>query len=215
MKAQRTIKTEARLSGRGLFGGKEVKIVFRPAEPDTGVVFVRTDFDPPVEIAVSPRNIISRERRSALGNGEVFIETSEHCLAAVSALGIDNLVIEMDAPELPGFDGSSDEYYRALQKCGTVEQDAPRRELVILIVLLSSMVLIFGSGFVWPVEMIPVPVSFVLQIFPVVPAIELLLGLNQLGAEFSDLLPLWRQLWLCVLLYGAAAWLLIGKRLRQ
>lgn len=131
LKAQRTIKSEVRLSGRGLFGGKEVRVVFRPAEPDTGVVFVRTDRNPPVRIEVSPKNIVSKERRTALGNGEVFVETSEHCLAAASALGIDNLIIEMDAPELPGFDGSSDDYFKAFQKCGTVEQPAPRHELVI------------------------------------------------------------------------------------
>lgn len=131
MKPQRTIKSEARLSGRGLFGGKEVRVTFRPADPDTGVVFVRTDRNPPVRIEVVPQNIVSKERRTALGNGEVFVETSEHCLAAANALGIDNLIIEMDAPELPGFDGSSDEYFKTFQKCGTVEQSVPCRELVI------------------------------------------------------------------------------------
>ena len=131
MKAQKTIKSEVRLSGRGLFGGKEAKVTFRPAEPDTGVVFVRTDMDPPVTIEVRPENIIAKERRTALGNGDVYIETSEHCLAAANALNIDNLIIEMDASELPGFDGSSDEYFKVLQKCGTVEQSAPRNDLVI------------------------------------------------------------------------------------
>ncbi len=131
MKTQRTIKSEARLGGRGLFGGKEVRVTFRPADPNTGVVFVRTDCEPPVRIEVTPQNIISKERRTALGKGDVCIETSEHCLAAAHALGIDNLVIEIDGPELPGFDGSSDEYYRTLQKCGLVEQAEPRRELVI------------------------------------------------------------------------------------
>lgn len=105
--------------------------MFRPAEADTGIVFVRTDLERPVRIAVRPESIVQRQRRSALGNGDVYIETSEHCLAAASALGIDNLVVELSAPELPGFDGSCEEYFKTLQKCGLAEQSRPRRELVI------------------------------------------------------------------------------------
>ena len=97
MKQQKTIKTEARLSGKGLFGGKDVKILFKPAPPDAGIVFVRTDVDPAVSIKVRPENIVQRERRTALGIGEVYVETSEHCLAAIAALDIDNITIELDA----------------------------------------------------------------------------------------------------------------------
>lgn len=131
MKPQKTIKNEAQLSGKGLFFGKDVKVVFRPADPDTGIVFVRTDQAKPVRIVVGPDSIVERDRRSALGNGDVYIETSEHCLAAAAALGIDNLIVELDAPELPGFDGSCEEYFKTLQKCGPVEQLKARRELVI------------------------------------------------------------------------------------
>lgn len=105
--------------------------MFRPAEPDTGIVFVRTDLERPVRIRVCPESIVERQRRSALGNGDVLIETSEHCLAAAAALGLDNLIIEMDAPELPGFDGSSEEYFKTLSKCEPIEQNKPRRQLVI------------------------------------------------------------------------------------
>jgi len=120
-----------KLSGRGLFSGQEVKVTFRPAQPDTGVVFVRTDLPTPVHIAAIADNIAERERRTALKNGSVGIETPEHCLAAVSALGIDNIIIELDAVELPGFEGSSEEYFRVLSKAGIVEQQAQRKELVI------------------------------------------------------------------------------------
>ena len=131
MSRQRTIKTEARLSGKGLFGGRDVRIVFKPAEPDAGLVFVRTDLPGPVEIPVGPEYIVQRDRRTALASGQAVVETSEHCLASIYALGIDNLIIELDDEELPGFDGSSEEYFRALQKAGVVEQDRERKELVI------------------------------------------------------------------------------------
>jgi UDP-3-O-[3-hydroxymyristoyl] N-acetylglucosamine deacetylase / 3-hydroxyacyl-[acyl-carrier-protein] dehydratase len=131
LKQQKTIKSEFKISGRGLFGGKEAKVIFKPAGPDRGIVFVRTDLDSPVEIPVLPDYITQRDRRSALQNGTAFVETSEHCLAAVYAMEIDNLIIEIEGNELPGFDGSADDYFKALQKVGTVEQSIARKEIVI------------------------------------------------------------------------------------
>lgn len=131
MKLQKTINGECKLSGKGLFSGAEVRVIFRPAEPNTGIVFVRTDLPEPVRIPALADNIVERDRRTALQNGAVCIETPEHCMAAISALGISNLVIEMDAQELPGFDGSSEEFFQALEKCGLVEQQAEQRELAI------------------------------------------------------------------------------------
>ena len=131
MSLQRTIKSEARLSGRGLFRGRDVRVVFKPAGPDTGVLFVRTDLPDPVEIPVGPEYIIQRDRRTALASGQAVVETPEHCLASIYALGIDNLIIELDGEELPGFDGSSEEYFKALQKTGVVEQEQSRKELVV------------------------------------------------------------------------------------
>jgi UDP-3-O-[3-hydroxymyristoyl] N-acetylglucosamine deacetylase/3-hydroxyacyl-[acyl-carrier-protein] dehydratase len=131
LKLQKTIKSEFKLSGRGMFGGKDAKVVFKPAEEDHGVVFIRTDLDSPMEIPVGPRYITQRDRRSALQNGTAFVETPEHCMAAIHALGIDNLIIEIDGPELPGFDGSAEEYFKAFQKSGIVEQTAPRKEIIV------------------------------------------------------------------------------------
>lgn len=131
MKQQKTIKSEFKLSGKGLFGGKEAKVTFKPAGPDRGVVFVRTDLDVPVEIPVLPDYITQRDRRSALQNGAAFVETSEHCLAAVYAMDIDNLIIEIEGSELPGCDGSAEEYFKALQKAGVVEQSVVRKEITI------------------------------------------------------------------------------------
>ena len=131
MSQQKTIKSENKVSGKGLFGGKEAKVIFKPAEADKGIVFVRTDLDAPVEIPVLPEYISQRDRRSALQNGDAYVETPEHCLAAIHALGIDNMVIEIDGPELPGLDGSSENYFEAIFKCGIVEQSASRRDIVI------------------------------------------------------------------------------------
>ena len=131
MRLQKTINSEAKLSGKGLFTGGDVKVVFRPAEIDTGAVFVRTDLAEPVRISAKVANIAERDRRTALRKGAASIETPEHCLAALSALQIDNIVIEVDGPELPGFDGSSEEYFKALKKAGVVEQQAECKTIAI------------------------------------------------------------------------------------
>ena len=131
MKLQKTIGNKGKLSGKGLFGGKDVRVVFRPADADTGVVFVRTDLSEPVRIPVAPANIAGRDRRTALKKGAVSIETPEHCLAAINALGLDNLIIEIDAVELPGFDGSCEEYFKTLQKCEIVDQNAEKKQISI------------------------------------------------------------------------------------
>jgi UDP-3-O-[3-hydroxymyristoyl] N-acetylglucosamine deacetylase/3-hydroxyacyl-[acyl-carrier-protein] dehydratase len=128
---QKTIKSEVKLAGKGLFGGRDVKVVFKPAEPDTGIVFVRTDLETPVSIPIVPSSIAERSRRTAVQADKVAVETPEHCLAAISAMDIDNLIVEIDALEFPGFDGSSEEYFKALQKAGIVEQDAEQNPLVI------------------------------------------------------------------------------------
>lgn len=131
MKLQKTISAPMAVSGKGLFGGKDARVVFRPAPADTGVVFVRTDVAEPVRIRAVASNIAQRSRRTALKKGPVSVETVEHCLAAVNALEIDNLIIEVDAPEMPAPDCSSSEYFRTLVQAGLVEQESPRREFAI------------------------------------------------------------------------------------
>lgn len=128
---QKTIKIEAKLTGKGLFGGEDITVTFKPAGINTGVVFVRTDGDKPIRIPALASNIVERARRTALQKGTVTVETPEHCLAAVSALEITNLIIEIDGGELPGFDGSSVEYFRTLANCEIETQQARSRELVI------------------------------------------------------------------------------------
>ncbi|MGD8501740.1 MAG: UDP-3-O-acyl-N-acetylglucosamine deacetylase [Phycisphaerales bacterium] len=131
MKLQKTIKTENRLTGRGMFGGKEAKVVFRPAPADSGVVFVRTDVPEAVRIKAVASNLAERSRRTTIKKGRVSIETVEHCLAAINALTIDNLVIEVEGPELPASDCSCAEYFKVLKHTGLVEQSEKRKEFII------------------------------------------------------------------------------------
>ena len=131
MKLQKTIKNEGRIRGRGLFGGKEAKVVFRSAPTNSGLTFVRTDVAEPVRINAVASNLAERSRRTTIKKGSVSIETIEHCLAVVSALEIDNLVVEVNGPELPATDCSCLEYYKVLKRAGLLEQDVSRKEYVI------------------------------------------------------------------------------------
>ena len=131
MKLQKTIKTEGKIQGRGMFGGEETKLVFRPAPADSGITFVRTDTPEPVRISAVASNLAERSRRTTIKKGSVSIETIEHCLAAVNALEIDNVVVEVDGSELPAPDCSCAEYFKVLKRAGVVEQDVRRKQFVI------------------------------------------------------------------------------------
>jgi UDP-3-O-[3-hydroxymyristoyl] N-acetylglucosamine deacetylase/3-hydroxyacyl-[acyl-carrier-protein] dehydratase len=131
LKLQKTIKADARITGKGLFSGKEAKVVFRPAAADTGIVFVRTDVPDAVRIPAIAPNIAERSRRTAVKKGPVSIETVEHCLAAVNALEIDNVTIEVNGSELPAPDCSCAEYFKLLKRVGIIEQQTARKEFII------------------------------------------------------------------------------------
>ncbi len=131
MNPQRTIKSEARVSGRGLFGGEDSKVVFKPADINTGRVFVRTDLPDPVRIPALPTSIVPQGRRTTLGFGSATVETVEHVLAATHALEIDNIIIEVEGRELPSLDAGSAEFVRALNRAEIVDQQAPAKEIVI------------------------------------------------------------------------------------
>jgi UDP-3-O-[3-hydroxymyristoyl] N-acetylglucosamine deacetylase/3-hydroxyacyl-[acyl-carrier-protein] dehydratase len=119
------------MNGRGMFGGKEAKVTFRPAPVNTGLTFIRIDVPEQVKISAIPSNLAERSRRTTIKKGSVSIETIEHCMAAVNALEIDNLIIEIDGPELPAPDCSSAEYFKLLQRTGIVEQNVNRKEFTI------------------------------------------------------------------------------------
>lgn len=123
---QRTLKTPVEYRGIGLHSGKEIRVLVRPAEAGTGVSFVRTDLDDHPVVRAHGANMKARQRRTCIQDGRAEVYTCEHLLAAMFALGIDNALVEIDGEEVPGLDGSSLEFYRALQGSGLVETRAPR-----------------------------------------------------------------------------------------
>ena len=104
---QQTIKNEVSLSGVGLHTGNTVKMTFKPAPIDHGYAFVRIDLEGQPIIAANAEYVVNTQRGTNLEKNGVQIQTSEHVLAAAVGLGIDNLLIEIDASEPPIMDGSS------------------------------------------------------------------------------------------------------------
>ena len=121
MKLQKTIRESVKLTGKGLFGGQDATVTFHPAPEETGVLFARVDVAGTVRIAAVAPNIAERSRRTSIKKGEVSIETVEHCLAAIHALEIDNIFLEVEGPELPSPDCSSAQYVSILKQAGLVE----------------------------------------------------------------------------------------------
>ena len=101
----------------------------RPAQPDTGVVFRRVDLDVPVEIAARAHLVGDTRLCSCLESGEVKIYTVEHLMSALAGLGIDNVYVDLDGPEVPIMDGSAAPFALLLQQAGIEEQNAPKRFL--------------------------------------------------------------------------------------
>jgi UDP-3-O-[3-hydroxymyristoyl] N-acetylglucosamine deacetylase / 3-hydroxyacyl-[acyl-carrier-protein] dehydratase len=131
---QKTISRPISLSGRGLFSGEPATVTFLPAEPGTGIAFVREQDGKTATILATVENVTKRPRRTCLKNGTLFVETIEHCMAALSGLGIDNAVVKVTGGkvgELPAGDGSSEPFVRAIEEAGIAEQDAPVEPLII------------------------------------------------------------------------------------
>lgn len=127
---QRTLKKSVHATGVGLHSGRKVSLTFRPAPVDTGIVYVRTDLVPAVAIKAEAGLVRDTMLCTALVNeAGVRIATVEHLSAALSALGIDNLFIEVDAPEIPVMDGSAHPFLYLLQSGGIDEQGAAKRFL--------------------------------------------------------------------------------------
>jgi UDP-3-O-[3-hydroxymyristoyl] N-acetylglucosamine deacetylase len=124
---QRTLKNTIRATGVGLHTGDKVYVMLRPAPVDTGVVFRRTDLEPPVEIKASPDNVGDTRLSTTLVDGQARVSTVEHLLSAIAGLGIDNLYVDVSAAEVPIMDGSAGPFVFLIQSAGIVEQDAPKR----------------------------------------------------------------------------------------
>lgn len=104
---QKTIKNEVSAVGVGLHNGQKIRILLKPAKENTGIIFKRTDIKVPIEIKVKPQAVKETRLSSTIGKGKFKIATVEHLMSALSASGIDNILIEVDGSEIPIMDGSS------------------------------------------------------------------------------------------------------------
>jgi UDP-3-O-[3-hydroxymyristoyl] N-acetylglucosamine deacetylase len=127
MLRQRTLKTLISASGVGLHTGRKVRITLRPAAIDSGVVFRRVDLPSPVDIPARADAVGETRLSSCLVRGETKVYTVEHLMSALGGLGVDNVYIDLDGPEVPIMDGSAAPFVLLLQQAGVVEQAAPKR----------------------------------------------------------------------------------------
>ena len=132
MIAQRTLKTLTKAVGVGLPSGQRVELTLRPAPPDSGIVFRRVDLAEPVEIPVTASSVTDTRLASTISQGKAKVHTIEHIMSACAGLGVDNLVIDITAEEVPILDGSAASFVYLLQSAGIVAQDAPRRFIRLL-----------------------------------------------------------------------------------
>jgi UDP-3-O-[3-hydroxymyristoyl] N-acetylglucosamine deacetylase len=132
---QTTLKDQAAVSGIGVHSGLPATLTIYPSDADSGIVFVRTSKDDRTEreIRADVRAVTATEFATVLGDANgPLCSTAEHVLAAMSGLGIDNAVIEIDGPEVPIMDGSAEPFVRAIEQAGVVTLGAPRRFIQVL-----------------------------------------------------------------------------------
>ncbi|MCF8998291.1 UDP-3-O-acyl-N-acetylglucosamine deacetylase [Acinetobacter nectaris] len=132
MLKQRTLKRVVKASGIGLHSGQKVMINFVPHTVDSGIVFRRIDVQPPVDIPADAMLIQEAFMCSNLIQGDLKVGTIEHVMSAIAALGIDNLIVEVSASEVPIMDGSAGPFIYLLMQGGLVEQDAPKKFIRVL-----------------------------------------------------------------------------------
>jgi len=124
---QRSIKDSVSATGVGLHSGKKVKLTLKPAPENHGIVFCRTDLTTPMKIKVDPAIVQDTKLCSAIGTEEFKVATVEHLMSALSALGIDNILIDINGPELPIMDGSSISFIYLIKSAGIIDQTLPKQ----------------------------------------------------------------------------------------
>ena len=126
---QQTIAQPAELEGAGIHTGETARVRFAAADTGTGIRFRRTDMKDAADIPADLDHVFSTDRGTSLAQGDARVHTIEHLLAAVVAHGIDNIIIEVDGPEIPIADGSFKPFFDAIAGAGTIEQPATARTL--------------------------------------------------------------------------------------
>ncbi len=130
---QKTISEEIKLKGIGLHNGQKVNLTIIPAEANTGIIFKRTDIKTENTIRANFKNVIEPVLCTKLKNENgVSVSTVEHLMAAFYGEGIDNAVVEVDAPEIPIMDGSAVDFVDAIRSVGSDEQTVPRKFIKVL-----------------------------------------------------------------------------------
>lgn len=124
---QRTLKNVIKATGITLHGGERAELILRPAPPNTGIIFQRTDLNPIIEIPALAKNVGDTTLSTCLVKDGVRLSTVEHLLSALAGLGIDNAYIDVTASEIPIMDGSAGPFVFLVQSAGIKEQNAPKR----------------------------------------------------------------------------------------
>lgn len=127
MLRQRTVKNTIRASGIGLHTGAKIYLTLKPGLADSGIVFRRTDLEPPVDLPARALMVKDTSMATSLVQGDVRLSTVEHLMSALAGLGIDNAIVEVTAAEIPIMDGSAGPFVFLIQAAGIIEQDAPKR----------------------------------------------------------------------------------------
>jgi len=128
---QRSIKNEVSTVGVGLHSGEKVRIVLKPAKENSGIIFKRIDIKLPIEIKIEPKAVKETRLSSTIGKGKFKISTVEHLMSALSASGIDNILIEVDGSEIPIMDGSSISFIYLINSALVCEQSEFKKFAVI------------------------------------------------------------------------------------
>ena len=131
MSKQKTIKNSIDFEGVGLHSGKHTRIKVLPAEINFGIKFSRVDIENSLLLDAQINNLIDSNRGTSIGNSKFKVCTIEHLLSSIYALGIDNLLIEIDGEEVPIVDGSALPFYKGLKKSGIVEQEEKKKYISI------------------------------------------------------------------------------------
>ncbi len=132
-KMQRTIQKEITFSGVGLHSGASIEVTLRPAQANVGIQFIRSDVDRNHLIAARPSSVLDTRLATRLGtSADSSISTTEHLLAALYGFGIDNIIIEVNGPELPILDGSAAPFLALLDEAGVLEIKGSSRKLALI-----------------------------------------------------------------------------------
>lgn len=129
---QKTLKSSIKATGLGLHTGSKVYLNLKPAPVNTGIVFRRVDLSPHVDVAADAFSVRDTVLSTNIFNADVKVATIEHLMAALAAMGIDNVVVELNAEEVPIMDGSASAFIFLIKAAGVVEQDSAKQFLKVI-----------------------------------------------------------------------------------